>query len=117
MKSFKAPGPDGYQPFFFNTYWDIVGEDVWRLVRDAFDHGYIDPRIAETLIVLILKVDQPTRLTQFRPISLCNTIYKLITKVFVNKLRPLLMPSLRGRFFIICIDLKANQGVWLLKLI
>ena len=36
MKSFRALGPDGFQPFFFKEYWDLVGEDLWRLVADAF---------------------------------------------------------------------------------
>nr|KYP39451.1 Putative ribonuclease H protein At1g65750 family [Cajanus cajan] len=31
MKSFKAPGPDGFQPFFFKQYWPIVGDELWRV--------------------------------------------------------------------------------------
>lgn len=90
MKSYKAPGPDAFQLFFFKTYWDIIGDDIWNLVKKAYETSSIDSRIAETLVVLIPKVDQPTRLKQFRPISLCNVTYKLITKIFVNKLRPFL---------------------------
>lgn len=90
IKSFKAPGPDGFQPFFFKKYWDIIGDDIRRLVQGAFDNGRIDSRMAETLIVLIPKVDHPTRISQFRPISLCNVIYKLVTKVLVNRIRPFL---------------------------
>ena len=72
MKSFKTPGPDGFQPFFFKEYWDLVGEDLWCLVADAFYWGRIDLRIVETLIVLIPKTEQPTHLNEFRPI--CNTL-------------------------------------------
>nr|KYP41643.1 hypothetical protein KK1_036966 [Cajanus cajan] len=32
MKSFKAPGPYGFQPFFFKQYWPIVGDELWRTV-------------------------------------------------------------------------------------
>ena len=101
MKSFKAPGPGGFQPFFFKAYWDLVGEDLWRLVADAFLWGRIDPRIVEVLIVLIPKMDQPSRLKEFRPISLCNVVYKVITKVLVNRLRPFLdelIGPLQGSF-------------------
>ncbi|XP_057418984.1 uncharacterized protein LOC130713213 [Lotus japonicus] len=90
MKSFKAPGPDGFQPVFFKKYWDIVGEDIWRVVRDAFVTGSIDPALAETLIVLIPKVDVPTQMKDLRPISLCNVVYKIITKVLVSRIRPYL---------------------------
>ena len=53
----------------------------------AFASGHFDERLAETLVVLIPKVDVPQRLAQFQPISLCNVTYKLITKVLVNRLR------------------------------
>lgn len=79
MKSFKAPGPDGFQPFFFKNYWDIVGDDVWSLVKNAFENGHFDNKISETYVVLISKIDHPKKLSQYRPISLCNVVYKLIT--------------------------------------
>ena len=90
MSSFKAPRPDGFQPFFFKHYWHIVGEDLWHLVDLAFRNGSVDPHLAETLIVLIPKSDQAVHLKNFRPISLCNVVYKVITKVLVNRLRPFL---------------------------
>jgi hypothetical protein len=46
--------------------------------------------VNETAIVLIPKMDQPDRLKDFRPISLCNVIYKIVSKCMVNRLRPLL---------------------------
>ena len=61
----------------------------------------IDPRLADTLIVLIPKVDNPKHLKQFRPISLCNVVYKIITKVLVNRVRPFLheiVSPLQGSF-------------------
>nr|KYP38976.1 hypothetical protein KK1_039722 [Cajanus cajan] len=72
MKSFKAPGPDGFQPFFFKQYWLIVGEELWLTVKDAFRLGFSDISLLETQMVLISKVDHPVSLKEFRPISLCN---------------------------------------------
>ena len=88
MPSFNSPGVDGFQPFFFKKYWHVVGDEVWCLVRDAFLFGYFDPTLVETLLVLIPKEDQPLRMKDFQPISLCTVLYKLITKVLVNRLRP-----------------------------
>ncbi|MCI38389.1 RNA-directed DNA polymerase (Reverse transcriptase), partial [Trifolium medium] len=38
MKSYKAPGPDGFQPIFFKLFWDDIGDDVWKFVKSAFDN-------------------------------------------------------------------------------
>nr|KYP63974.1 Transposon TX1 uncharacterized [Cajanus cajan] len=91
MKSYKAQGPDGFQLIFFKNYWNEVGEDVWRFVAMAFETGRINPKATETLLVLIPKIDHPTTFKDFCPISLCNVVYKLVSKILVNRLRPILM--------------------------
>jgi hypothetical protein len=90
MKPYKAPGPDGFHCIFFKQYWHIVGDDIFNLVHSAFQTGYFDPEISNTLIALIPKIDPPITFKDFRPISLCNIIYKIITKVLVHRLRPIL---------------------------
>lgn len=90
MKSYKAPRQDSFQPIFFKMFWDEAGDEVWSFVRDAFASGHFDPLVIETLIVLIPKGDNPSSFRAFRPISLCNVIYKLISKVLVAQLRPFL---------------------------
>lgn len=70
-------------------------------MADAFRTGASDPRIVETLIVLIPKVDVPTKFKEFRPVSLCTMIYKVLTKVLVGRIRPLLnnlISSLQGSY-------------------
>ena len=101
MQSLKAPGSDGFHVFFYNQYWEVVRYDVCHLVQIAFSSGSFDPALAETLLVLIPKVDNPNHLKNFRPISLCNVIYKIITKVLVNCLRkflPRIVSPLQGYF-------------------
>ena len=101
MQSFKAPGSDGFHVFFYKQYWEVVGYDVCRLVQTAFSSGSFDPTLAETLLVLIPKVDNPNHLKNFRPISLCNVIYKIITKVLVQRLwnlLPRIVSPLQGSF-------------------
>ncbi|XP_057422473.1 uncharacterized protein LOC130716276 [Lotus japonicus] len=88
--SFKAPGPDGFHAVFYKTYWDVVGDKVFQCIRNVFETQQFDPALGETLIVLIPKIDCPLSFKDFRPISLCNVIYKLITKILVNRIRPCL---------------------------
>lgn len=89
MQSYKAPGLDGFQPIFFKTYWHIVGHDVWQQMA-AFQSGNIIPNLAETLIVPIPKINVPLHFKDFRPISLCNGLLKVISKVLVRRIRPYL---------------------------
>ncbi|XP_021733053.1 uncharacterized protein LOC110699850 [Chenopodium quinoa] len=56
----------------------------------SFLKTQIPPELNKTTITLILKVSSPQTIKQFRPISLCTTTYKVVTKILVNKLRPLL---------------------------
>lgn len=90
MKAHKFAGPDGYQPYFFQRYWEIVGQSVHKLVAKAFFTGKFDGKINETLIVLVPKTDQLVGLKYFSSISLCNVTYKIITKVLVNRMKPIL---------------------------
>jgi len=90
MKSYKSPGPDGFHCIFFKQYWHIVGDDNFKLVSSAFRTGFFVPNISDTLIALIPKIDPPQTYKDFRPISLCNITYKIITKVLVDRLRPIL---------------------------
>jgi hypothetical protein len=68
---------------FFQTIWAHSGDDIFRLVKTTFHTGYFDPTISETLISLIPKIDPPTTFKDFRPISLWNIVYKIITKALV----------------------------------
>ena len=90
MGSFKAASPNGFPYLFFRKYQDIVGEDVTTDVRDLFITGTLHPYINSTTTALIPKSKNPTNLNHFRPIVVCNVIYKVISKLLANRLKPLL---------------------------
>ena len=90
LKPFKAPGLDGLPTGFFQNAWAIVGDFVVNEVKNIFRTKTMPLKLNQTLITLIPKCDRPESLSNFRPISLCNTLYKVVTKVIVNKIRPML---------------------------
>ncbi|XP_019097444.1 PREDICTED: uncharacterized protein LOC109131210 [Camelina sativa] len=97
----KSPGPDGMTALFFQRFWPSLKGDLVALVKNFFRTGGFDPRLNETNICLIPKVDQPQRMTEFRPISLCNVSYKIISKVLYFRLKrflPLLVSETQSAF-------------------
>ncbi|KAM6584602.1 hypothetical protein CsatB_011604 [Cannabis sativa] len=84
----KSPGPDGMTPAFYQKCWSIVGRDVVRAVQKFFVTGEFDQSCSKANIVLIPKKKNPEDMTQLRPIALCNVVYKTITKVMVNRMKP-----------------------------
>ncbi|OMO50989.1 reverse transcriptase [Corchorus capsularis] len=88
LGTFQAPGPDGYNGVFNQKYWSIVKEAVIKAVRGFFESGNMLKEINTTNLVVIPKVKKPDEVGQFRPIGCCNFIYKVISKVLVNRLKP-----------------------------
>jgi hypothetical protein len=86
----KAPGPDGFPARFFQRNWGIIKEDVVSAVRRFFVEGRMPEGVNDTAIVLIPMVPYPENLKDYRPISLCNVMYKVVSKCLVNRLRPIL---------------------------
>ena len=64
--------------------------DTTHAVLSCLNSGSILKSINHTFITLILKVRNPEKVTEFRPISLCNVLYKIVSKVIANHLKPLL---------------------------
>jgi hypothetical protein len=93
MTPTSAPGPDGMPPLFYQSFWDSIGSDVTNAVLSCLNSGKILRAINHTYITLIPKIQSPTNVTEFRPISLCNVVYKLISKVLANRLKKIL-PSI-----------------------
>ncbi|PWA56180.1 hypothetical protein CTI12_AA420120 [Artemisia annua] len=81
MHPSKAPGPDGMTALFYQKFWNIVGPTIVNVVRS----GIMPPNINKTLITFIPKIPSPDSLKDLRPISLCNVIYKIVSKLVIHK--------------------------------
>ena len=86
----KALGLDGMNALFYQNFWHIVGDSVTNAVLDFLNSGYKVPEINYTHIMLIPKIKSPEKISDVRPISLCNVIYKIISKVLANRLKQIL---------------------------
>ena len=88
MKNGKAPDLDGFNVEFFKSCWSIVKEDIIRVVEDSRLNRTILKALNTSFIALIPKQDNAQTQEKYRPISLCNFIYKIISKVVANRLKP-----------------------------
>ncbi|KAJ0264716.1 Reverse transcriptase zinc-binding domain-containing protein [Hirschfeldia incana] len=73
---------------FFRHHWAIIKQGVISHVKHFFDHSQLDPRINHTHICLIPKIDSPNTVKDYRPISLSNVAYKIISKILAERLKP-----------------------------
>ncbi|XP_045831384.1 uncharacterized protein LOC123922735 [Trifolium pratense] len=90
MKSLAAPGPDGLPALFYHTYWEIIGENITKMVLDVLNNKGDPSHLKFTHICLIPKINNPTSPSDFRPISLCNVTLKIITKTIANRIKTIL---------------------------
>jgi hypothetical protein len=87
MAPLTAPGPDGMPPLFYQSFWSLIGGEVTAAVLSSLNSGKIFQAINHTYITLIPKVKSLESMTDYRPISLCNVVYKIISKVIANRLK------------------------------
>ncbi|KAL5721690.1 hypothetical protein ACHQM5_005303 [Ranunculus cassubicifolius] len=90
MDPHKAPGPDGFTPFFYQIFWDTIHLDLFKAIKSFMDSGHLLKEWNHTNIALIPKVTVPEAMGQFRPISLCNVSFRILSKVLANRIKPLL---------------------------
>lgn len=89
MHAIKALDLDGFYALVFQKFWDVVSGDMIGLVKNWWRGNVGLDDINKTCNALIPKCREPKCITEFRRISCCNVIYKIISKVLLaNKLKP-----------------------------
>ncbi|XP_048634841.1 uncharacterized protein LOC125608411 [Brassica napus] len=86
----KSPGPDGFTSGFYKATWNILGSEVINAITLFFQTSTLPKATNSTILTLIPKFPGATIIKDYRPISCCNTLYKVISKLLVARLKPLL---------------------------
>ena len=87
MNKNKSPGSDGLTTEFYQAYWELIGRDLTETLNNIYLKGELTKTMKESIITLIYKEKGDKRqLKNWRPISLLNTDYKILTKVLAKRL-------------------------------
>ena len=101
MEDGRAPRPDGYNATFIKLCWDIIKNDLFKMVNKSQRCSRIGGSKNSTFLALIPKEKEAKSFDRFWPISLCNIGYKIITKIMASKLKhiqPSHIPENQGGF-------------------
>ena len=83
----KAPGFDGYNFKFIWKMWDILKDEIYEFVMDFFVAGCSVRHLNVTWVTLIQKVENPSSIDDYRPISMVGALYKIISKILSLRLK------------------------------
>lgn len=86
----KAASLDRLPIAFFQNHWNLVKEKMITTCLHILNEGGSLTPLNHTYIALIPKVHNLTKVTNFRLISLCNVIYRILTKILANRLKQIL---------------------------
>lgn len=84
LKVGKVLGLDGFTSNFFHHFWDLIKMEVWKVVEEFHTLRWMYPGLNATFIALIRKEAEPSTPDKYRPIALCNIIYKIVSKVIAS---------------------------------
>lgn len=90
MAKNKAPGPDGFTIEFYQANWSFMGNDLLDLVEESRCSKRMHQGLNATFLALIPKPGCSDEPQGFKPISLCNVVYKILATIMVNRLKPIL---------------------------
>ena len=87
MKSNKSPGSDGLPVEFNITFWNDIKTILVNALNAAYHLGELSPTQKRGILTLLYKKGDKDALTNWRPISLLNTDYKILAHILANRLK------------------------------
>ena len=86
MEHNKAPGPDGFPVEFYQVFWNLIKDDLMALFTDLHKEELNLYSLSFGIITLIPKIQEATKIQQYRLICVLNVSFKIFTKVGMNRL-------------------------------
>ena len=90
LPSSKSPGSDGLPSEFYKTFWDIFSDDFSQVYKNSLMNKILPKSQREAIIKCLPKKGDLSKVSNWRPISLLNTDYKILSKAIANRLLKLL---------------------------
>lgn len=90
ISDLKSPGVDGYSSKFFKSCWNIVKEDVVNAAQEFFAQDQLFLPFNQTVVTLVPKSDNASTVKEYRPIAVCTTFYKILSKILTARLNKVL---------------------------
>jgi hypothetical protein len=95
----KSMGSDVWPLTFFIGLYELIGRDLLKVVEEASLDGHMHAPLNSTFITLIPKSNSLEYFEDFKPISLCNSIYKVVAKIIARRLKPILSTTISKEQF------------------
>lgn len=94
----KSPGGDGVTYDLLQEMWDLVGEGCIAMVKEFWKDGLLSTNTINGIVKMVLKcVDLLDSLDYWRNLTMLATTYKIISKILVERIKPLVHGLVNGQ--------------------
>ena len=87
MKKNKAPGDDGLPIEFYVKFWEDIKVILMKVYKESYLKGSLPTSLRQSVISLIFKKGDAMNITNYRPISLTNTDYRILAFILASRLQ------------------------------
>ena len=85
LKQNKSPGDDGIAAEFYITFWPLIKLEFTQVIKFILDSNTLAPSQNRAMLTLLYKKGERADISNWRPISLLNVDYKIITKLLAER--------------------------------